>query len=254
MVVVAVVSSCCCSSRTIPIQKTCSCCYCSIGLIGFPLFRHFFCCSFFFFFVFSPSSSIFFSFSSLLPPPAPPSSSSSSFGYCCQHLFPAQNDEFICSEAETQNFKYRINIEYTETRNSSGNTRPQSSQLSEPLWTDLGLTSGTSVRELISTFKKRRRRMNGPTFSQKSSQARKLSSLHGNGAEYIICVQKSIILSLIYSSHIACWVVCCLVARLLCQSDWWSVGYSQQCCSVDRLIGCLSCSFARSFFRPFSGS
>ena len=38
------------------------------------------------------------------------------------------------------------------TRNSSGNTRPQSSQLAEPLWTDRGLKSGVSVRELISTL------------------------------------------------------------------------------------------------------
>ena len=35
------------------------------------------------------------------------------------------------------------------TRNSSGNTRSQSSQLAEPLWTDPGLKSGISVRELI---------------------------------------------------------------------------------------------------------
>ena len=37
------------------------------------------------------------------------------------------------------------------TRNSSRNTRPQSSQLAEPLWTDPSLKSGISVRELIST-------------------------------------------------------------------------------------------------------
>ena len=38
------------------------------------------------------------------------------------------------------------------TRSSSGNnTRSQSSQLSEPLWTDPGLNSGISVRELTST-------------------------------------------------------------------------------------------------------
>ena len=37
------------------------------------------------------------------------------------------------------------------TRNLSGNIRPQSSQLSEPLWTDLGVKSGISVLELIST-------------------------------------------------------------------------------------------------------
>ena len=37
------------------------------------------------------------------------------------------------------------------THNTSGNTRSQSPQLAEPLWTDLGLKSGISVRELIST-------------------------------------------------------------------------------------------------------
>ena len=50
------------------------------------------------------------------------------------------------------------------THNSSGNTRPQSSQLTEPLWTDSGRKSGDIVRELISTDKKRRRGLNGPTF------------------------------------------------------------------------------------------
>ena len=38
---------------------------------------------------------------------------------------------------------------------TSGNTRSQSSQLAEPLWTDPGLNSGISVRELISTKKKK---------------------------------------------------------------------------------------------------
>ena len=37
------------------------------------------------------------------------------------------------------------------TRNSSGNTRSQSSQLAELLWTDPDLMKGTSVRELIPT-------------------------------------------------------------------------------------------------------
>ena len=37
------------------------------------------------------------------------------------------------------------------TRNSSGNILSQSSQLDEPLWTDSGLKSGISVRELVST-------------------------------------------------------------------------------------------------------
>ena len=34
-------------------------------------------------------------------------------------------------------------------RNLSGNTRKQSSQLAEPLWTDPGIKSGISVREII---------------------------------------------------------------------------------------------------------
>ena len=70
------------------------------------------------------------------------------------------------------------------TRDSSGSTRSQSSQLAEPMWTDPGLKSGISVRELISMErererergkkkKKRRREMKCRTFSQKSSHARK---------------------------------------------------------------------------------
>ena len=61
--------------------------------------------------------------------------------------------------------------------NLSETTQPQSSQLAEPLWTDPGLKSGISLHELISiseknnnkngqTNKKRRRGMNGLTFSQ----------------------------------------------------------------------------------------
>ena len=40
------------------------------------------------------------------------------------------------------------------TLNSSGNARPQSSQLAEPLLTDLFLKSEIVVREITSTFKK----------------------------------------------------------------------------------------------------
>ena len=39
------------------------------------------------------------------------------------------------------------------TRNLSGNIRPQSSQLAEPLWTDPSVDSGIRVRELISSKK-----------------------------------------------------------------------------------------------------
>ena len=71
------------------------------------------------------------------------------------------------------------------TRNSSGDTRSQPSQLAEPLWTDPGLKREISVRELISTKKKkktRRRAMNCRTFSPKprtreKSQQQMYSSL-----------------------------------------------------------------------------
>ena len=42
------------------------------------------------------------------------------------------------------------------TRNLSGNIRPQSSQLAEPLWTDHGINSGICVFDLISTKKKKK--------------------------------------------------------------------------------------------------
>ena len=35
------------------------------------------------------------------------------------------------------------------TRNLSGNIQPQSSQFAEPLWTDSGIKTGISMRELI---------------------------------------------------------------------------------------------------------
>ena len=61
------------------------------------------------------------------------------------------------------------------TRNLSGNTRSQSSQLAEPLWTDPGLNCGISLRELISTEKKKKS-AGGDEWSNilpKSSHARK---------------------------------------------------------------------------------
>ena len=42
------------------------------------------------------------------------------------------------------------------TRISTGNTRLQSSQLAEPLWPDPSLNSGISLRELISTLRKKK--------------------------------------------------------------------------------------------------
>ena len=52
------------------------------------------------------------------------------------------------------------------TRNSSGNSRSQSSQLAEPLWTDPGLKFGISAPLFFSFFLMRRRGMNCRTFSQ----------------------------------------------------------------------------------------
>ena len=40
------------------------------------------------------------------------------------------------------------------THNLSGNIRPQSSRLADPLWTDPDVKSGIGMRELISTEKK----------------------------------------------------------------------------------------------------
>ena len=67
------------------------------------------------------------------------------------------------------------------TRNSSGNIRSQSSQLAKPLWTAPGLKSGISVRELISTLKKKkiRKGMNCRTFS-KNPRTRGKSRHHWN--------------------------------------------------------------------------
>ena len=42
-----------------------------------------------------------------------------------------------------------------------GNSRPQSSQLAEPLWTDPGLKSGISVRDLIFIKKKTKKNRAG---------------------------------------------------------------------------------------------
>ena len=60
------------------------------------------------------------------------------------------------------------------THNSSGNTQLQSSQLAEPLWTDPGLKSEISLRELISTLKKKAQAGNElSNILPKSSHARK---------------------------------------------------------------------------------
>ena len=50
-------------------------------------------------------------------------------------------------------------------RNSSGNTRQQSSQPAEPPWTDPGLKSGNGVYKHISTKKKRKKKAHAGTES-----------------------------------------------------------------------------------------
>ena len=60
--------------------------------------------------------------------------------------------------------------------NSSGNTRPQSSQLAELLCTNPGIKSVISVRKLISTLKKKKKAQAGNELLNilpKSSHARK---------------------------------------------------------------------------------
>ena len=64
------------------------------------------------------------------------------------------------SKSEWADYAVQVECGYLSgnelTRNSPGNNiRSQSSQLTEPLWTDPGLRSGISVRELISTLKKK---------------------------------------------------------------------------------------------------
>ena len=68
------------------------------------------------------------------------------------------------------------------TCNLSGNTRPQSSQLAEPLWTDPGLKSGICVRKLIFTLKKLKAqtRYEWSSILPKSSPARKMPPLCGH--------------------------------------------------------------------------
>ena len=89
------------------------------------------------------------------------------------------------------------------TRNSSGNTRSQSSQLPEPLWTNPGIKSGITVCKLISTLKKKKKawggRINTQTFSQNPCTQGKATTM--DLSNYIV--------SLSVSGKSAC---CCCVA------------------------------------------
>ena len=95
--------------------------------------------------------------------------------------------------------------------NVSGNIQSQSYQLVEPLWTDPGIKSGNSVRELISTVKKTQAGNEWSNILPKPSQARvkppplppplttdkatlivkcRLASFRSNAEWFIICNAK----------------------------------------------------------------
>ena len=79
---------------------------------------------------------------------------------CRWQVTPKQEYTFDSTKSEWADYAavqaWRGNLSGNElTRNSSGNTHSQSSELAEPLWTDPGLKSGISVRELISIKKKK---------------------------------------------------------------------------------------------------
>ena len=54
------------------------------------------------------------------------------------------------------------------TRNSSGNTRSQSSQLAEPLWTDPGVKSGIVCASWSSLWKKKKKNAGGKWIAEPS--------------------------------------------------------------------------------------
>ena len=62
------------------------------------------------------------------------------------------------------------------TCNLSGNIQPQSSQAAEPLWTDPGIKSGISVRELISTPPKKKRKKKAKTGNMVKHSPKLLAS------------------------------------------------------------------------------
>ena len=79
------------------------------------------------------------------------------------------------------------------TRNLSGNIRPQSSQLAEPLWTDPGIKSRISVRKLISTSnikeRKKERKMKAQAGNKWSNFLPKPSQASKKGTTTRLCPQ-----------------------------------------------------------------
>ena len=79
------------------------------------------------------------------------------------------------------------------TRNLSGNTRPQSSQLAEPLLTDPGLKTGISVRELNPYFKKKKKSAGGEWMVEHSPKnpRKRGKSHHQYVGEYLsVCLSR----------------------------------------------------------------
>ena len=74
-------------------------------------------------------------------------------------------------------YSVRTDLENELTHNLSGNIQPQLSQFAELPWIDLGIKSGVSVPELISTSKKKRKKAQAgnilSNIRQKNLQARK---------------------------------------------------------------------------------
>ena len=60
----------------------------------------------------------------------------------------------------------------------SGNIRPQSSQLGEPRWTDPGIKSEISARELISTSKKKKKKKKERKKKKKRKEKKKKKKKH----------------------------------------------------------------------------
>ena len=99
-------------------------------------------------------------------------------------LFHPRVTAVVCKRPQSfcQKCRWQVAAKHAYTLDpikSSGNTRSQSSQLTEPLWMDPGLKSGISLPELISTFKKKAPAGNKwSNILQKSSQARKKAATH----------------------------------------------------------------------------
>ena len=76
--------------------------------------------------------------------------------FACQNKAKSEWADYAAVQAECGNLSGN-----ELTRDSSGNTWSQSSQLAEPLWTDPGLKRGISLRELIPTLKKKKKNAGG---------------------------------------------------------------------------------------------